>query len=181
MSDNKSIKTTGSSIETRLLSVLTYKTNLQEYLASFKRTICQRCYWSVRTCIFTYSTVVWYWQLLQATVYCTTNIVCVFAAVFQSPDPVSLFLIRGHNNNNKSSSKSFRWCWYNRCRWSRLVHSWTKSRPWCTATTTASKKPAQNLSVEVWDIYSQTELFTILSDMAYRNLTMNVPDQPPLH
>ena len=39
MSDNKSIKTTGSSIETRLLSVRTYKTDLQEYLASFKRTL----------------------------------------------------------------------------------------------------------------------------------------------
>ena len=62
LSDNKSIKITGSSIETRLLSVRTYRTDLQEYLASFKRTLCQCCYWSVRTCIYTSSTVVWYCQ-----------------------------------------------------------------------------------------------------------------------
>ena len=31
----KALKTTGSSIETRLLSVRTYRTDLQEYLASF--------------------------------------------------------------------------------------------------------------------------------------------------
>ena len=69
----KTLKITGSSIITRLLSVLTYKTDLQEYLASFKRTLFQCCYWSVRTCIYTYSTVVWYWQLLQATVlYCSS-------------------------------------------------------------------------------------------------------------
>ena len=68
MSHNKNIKTTGSSIETRILSVRTYRIDLQEYLASFKRTLCQCCYWSVQTCIYTYSTVVWYWQLLQATV-----------------------------------------------------------------------------------------------------------------
>ena len=72
MSDNKSIKTTGSSIETRLLSARTYRTDLQEYLASFKRTRCHCCYRSVRTCIYTYSTVVWYWQLLQATVPATS-------------------------------------------------------------------------------------------------------------
>ena len=35
----KALKTTGSSIETRLLSVRTYRTDLQEYLSSFKRTL----------------------------------------------------------------------------------------------------------------------------------------------
>ena len=34
------------------------ETDFQEYLASFKRTLCQCCYWSVRTCIYTYSTIV---------------------------------------------------------------------------------------------------------------------------
>ena len=48
----KALKTTGSSIKTRLLSVQTYRTDLQEYLASCKRTLCQCCYWSVRTCIY---------------------------------------------------------------------------------------------------------------------------------
>ena len=57
----KALKTTCSSrsSKTRLLSVRTYRTDLQEYLASFKGTLCQCCYWSVRSWfLYIYSTVV---------------------------------------------------------------------------------------------------------------------------
>ena len=50
-----------------ILSVGTYRTGVQEYVGSLKRTLCQHCYTGgVRTwCI-----AVWHWLLSQATVQC---------------------------------------------------------------------------------------------------------------